>query len=169
MRTSSATQARGTKTLPLQLFIDKANVSRLDKRSIFPVILYLLCFSRKVRRTLGVNVAFIPIIGDNSIGGRKLSRAIIKKTGRTVLQATLRKILKQVQKSSPLRARLPSDNETELITPVFLSIVAARYTVLNRSLQLRFHHIWYVNRLSLPTLFCSDFGLGHGHIRCSPP
>lgn len=69
---------------PFQLFIDKANVTRLNKRSMYPVILYLLCVSGKVRRLLAVNVAFIPIVGSNSKAGKELSSELVKKARITV-------------------------------------------------------------------------------------
>lgn len=30
---------------PIKLSIDKANVTRLNQRSVYPVVLYLLCYS----------------------------------------------------------------------------------------------------------------------------
>lgn len=35
--------------LPLPLFMDKANVTRLNKRSIYPVVLYLICFPSRIQ------------------------------------------------------------------------------------------------------------------------
>lgn len=84
--------------LPLQLFIDKANVPRLNKRSMYPVVLYILCFSRKVRRQLAVNVAFIPLVATLSISGNTLSDKVIKIARSEVIQQTLKLLLEPLTK-----------------------------------------------------------------------
>lgn len=67
--------------LPYQLFVDKGNVTRLNKRSMYPVVLYLLCLSRTVRRILAVNVSFIPIVTDREVFGRPIPTANCVTTG----------------------------------------------------------------------------------------
>lgn len=109
--------------LPFQLFIDKANVSRLNKRSMYPVVLYLLCFSRKVRRALAVNVGFVPIVHSKNLTGKELSKEVTKHARSTVIQQGLDSLLQPITSSLTLTVNFP-DGEARKIRPFLLSVVA---------------------------------------------
>lgn len=109
--------------IPFQLFIDKANVTRLNKRSMYPVVLYLLCFSRKVRRALVVNVAFVPIISKYEQSTKMLSKDKRKLLQNAVLQGTLKLLLEPIQEDLKLNVELP-DQQRRSATPFLLSIIA---------------------------------------------
>ena len=109
--------------LPLQLFIDKANVTRLNKRSMYPVVLYILCFSRQVRRHLAVNIAFIPVVSNLSSTGKKLSSEITKQARCSAIQQTMHALLGPLKEDLVLDAVFP-DRVKRTFTPVLFSIVA---------------------------------------------
>lgn len=60
---------------------------------MYPVVLYLLRFSRKVRKRLAVNVSFIPVIKSVSSNGRRLSKALVKQARSIAIQGTLKILL----------------------------------------------------------------------------
>lgn len=109
--------------LPIQFFIDKANVTKLNKRSMYPVVLYLICFSRKVRRRLAVNVAFVPVVKDISETGKRIPRAIGKQARATALQKTLSILLRPLTAELRLDVCFPTDKRVR-VTPFLISIVA---------------------------------------------
>lgn len=85
--------SNGEIILPIQLFIGKANVTRLNNRQMYPVVLYLLCFSKKLQNVLAVNVAFIPIFGKYSTSGRRLSDEVVRLARNKAVQDTLETLL----------------------------------------------------------------------------
>lgn len=107
--------------MPVQFFIDKANVTRLNKRSMYPIVMYLLCFSRSVRRQLAVNVGFLPVVRNVSITGRRKSDEITKFARASALQETLGLLLELLKESLCLRARFP-DGVTREFTPFIFSV-----------------------------------------------
>lgn len=107
--------------LPIQCFIDKANVTHLNKRTMYPIVMYLLCFSRSVRRQVAVNVGFLPVVRNVSITGRRKSDEITKFARASALQETLGLLLEPLKESLCLRARFP-DGITREFTPVVFSV-----------------------------------------------
>ncbi len=90
---------------------------------MFPIVMYLLCFSREVQTKLAVNVAFVPVVQNRSITGRKLSHAAVASVRRQVLQQTMEILLRQLQASCPLVLQLPIGVVVNA-TPLLMSIVA---------------------------------------------
>ncbi len=109
--------------LPVQLFVDKANVTRLNRRLMYPVVLYLLCFSREVRRKLAVNVAFIPIVRKTSIAGKKLPKEVVRAARRSITQKTMIELLGSLNQDLSLTLLFP-DQVERAVKPVLTSIVA---------------------------------------------
>lgn len=114
---------RQTTFVPLQLFIDKANVTRLNKRSMYPVVLYLLCFSRRVRRILAVNVAFIPVISALAKDGSAMSAELTKLARASAIQQTLKVLLIPLIEDLQLQREF-TDGIQRVFTPLLFSIIA---------------------------------------------
>ncbi|CAN8071433.1 unnamed protein product [Agarophyton chilense] len=113
----------GLRVAALQLFIDKENVTCLNKRSMYPIVLYLLCFSRRVRRRLAINVGMIPVVSGLGRDGRKMPKELTRLALATTIQQTLESLLSPLEPNLKIEVHFPGSGK-QIITPVLFSIVA---------------------------------------------
>ncbi len=88
---------------------------------MYPVVLYLLCFSQEVRRKLAAR--FIPIVRKNSIAGKKLLKEVARAARRSITQKTMIELLGSLNQDLALTL-LFQDQVERAVNLVITSIVA---------------------------------------------